>query len=499
MEQMKNWTILPARNIGYVVAKQALRGILLWMLCCAWGGLGAQGTRRDTTICEGDCVQLITTHIVTQTDTYLVQSIPFAPPVSFQAGNLLNGLPDDQWSNVISIGFDFHFYCSTFSKLVIASNGNVTFNTLRANQFSHWQIAKAIPDSNSLDNGNCIMAPFQDIDPSVNNRTPAYGMIGTAPYRKFFVNWDSIPLFSCNSKYIRSQLILHETTNRVEIYLEHKDTCNGWNFGASILGMQDGAGVRAAVVPGRNYPTKWIANQEAWAFVPVSPNSSTVQWSSGGQNIATGDSVTVCPATMTSYVGLSKGLDCTGDSLITTDTLVVHLYPPLVPAPIMGPNAITPSQAGVGYGIPIVASASGYGWTVQGGTFVGPSNWRNVVVDWGSTGPYSVCVWPIDIHQCNGDTVCLSVLVGTGAPSALQNIQLSPNPATTQLRLQGDFAGKLVTLQVVDLLGSIVQVTHELATGDELQIALDGRDGGYYFLRVELDGAVRLFPFVHLK
>ncbi len=471
----------------------------LFMLSCVSGKLMAQGSRRDTTICTGTCAVLVESNpIFSQTDTYQVRSIPFVPPVTFQMGNLVGMPTDDIWSSPIPIGFNFCYYGNTFSELLIGPNGIVSFDTSRANQFCNWAINHAIPDSNAIDNGNCIMAPFQDIDPSENNREPAYGIVGTAPYRKFFINWDSIPLFSCNNLYIRSQLVLHETSNRVEIYLEHKALCPTWNSGASILGMQDSAALRATIVPGHNYPTLWVANQEAWAFEPISPNTASTQWFEGSQFLGNGDSITVCPATLTSFFAKTTGINCNGDSVIFTDTIVVHIRPQLAPAPIIGPNVVNAGQTGVNYSIPLVTGAVGYGWTLQGGTFVGGSNWRQVVVDWGTAGPFSLCVWPIDNHQCAGDTVCLSISVDTEPASALQNVQLWPNPATTELRLRGDFAGKSVTFEIMDLSGKMVLQRQLLAEGNDIAVPLSTLEGGYYFLRLQADDAARVLPFVHL-
>src|SRR5262245_18359191 len=75
---------------------------------------------------------------------YNVSSIPYVP-ASFSSGTHVF-LGDDNYSQVIPIGFNFCFYGETYSKLVIGANAVISFDTLNAgtNSLTHSVL---IPDS----------------------------------------------------------------------------------------------------------------------------------------------------------------------------------------------------------------------------------------------------------------------------------------------------------------------------------------------------------------
>ena len=54
--------------------------------------------------------------------------------------NIMN--VDDSYSNIIDLGFDFDFYGTTYNKMLISTNGYITFDTSNAYSFSPWLIAK---------------------------------------------------------------------------------------------------------------------------------------------------------------------------------------------------------------------------------------------------------------------------------------------------------------------------------------------------------------------
>ncbi len=208
----------------------------------------------------------------TSTTSYSVSNIPYSP-FPYTTGTTVLANIDDTWSSPVSIGFNFGFYGTNYNQCLIGSNEVISFNTANAGSYNTWPISAPIPSSTPTDLLNCIMAPWQDIDPSVGG-TILYNVIGNAPYRAFIVSFDSIPYFSCNSIYATSQIVLYETTNIIDIFIKDKDTCITWNNGLAIEGIQDANGTLATVVPGRNYPTQWSAHNDAKRFAP-SGNSCT--------------------------------------------------------------------------------------------------------------------------------------------------------------------------------------------------------------------------------
>lgn len=193
---------------------------------------------------------------------YFVSSIPYTPYSYVQGVPVVYNI-DDTWSDTIPVGFDFYFFGQHYNQLVVGTNGVVSFNLSYANQYCQWPINAGIP-SPSLPT-HSIMFPFQDTDPGQGG-TIAHQVYGTPPNRAFVLSFSNVPMFSCNNLLHTSQLVLYETSNNIDIFIENKPLCPNWNAGAAILGIQDSA--TAYVVPGRNFPTQWTAQNEGWRFAP---------------------------------------------------------------------------------------------------------------------------------------------------------------------------------------------------------------------------------------
>ena len=75
---------------------------------------------------------------------------------------------------------------------------------------------------------NVIMQAWQDINTGVVGSI-FYGTSGVAPNRIFTVTWCDIAMFSCTQLLHTSQVILHEGSNKIEMFIKNKPLC--------ILGM----------------------------------------------------------------------------------------------------------------------------------------------------------------------------------------------------------------------------------------------------------------------
>ena len=203
---------------------------------------------------------------------YMATPITYAPLAV--TGTLELDTIDDTWSGVVPISFSFCFYGTSYDYCIVGANQLISFDTTKKNTYNTWPIFNPIPNSSVADIKNSILGPWQDVDPSASGLI-SYENIGTSPNRKFVVTFDSIAMFSCNTKYSTTQIILFETTNIIEIHIGNKDTCLIWNQGAAIEGIQDQTGDSALVIPGRNYPTHWTAVNDGYRFTPLySPCSS---------------------------------------------------------------------------------------------------------------------------------------------------------------------------------------------------------------------------------
>ncbi len=200
--------------------------------------------------------------------TYSISSLPYAP-LSYSSGTILpTGLADDIYSSVLPLGFTFNFFGNDYADIVIGSNGIVSFDTTHAGGFCAWVISATIPDTRAVDMDmkNAIMCPFHDINPAASSTNHiAYFTFGTAPNRRFVVNFYNVPLFSCSSTINTGQVILYEGSNNIDINLQDKPVCAGWGGGDATEGIQDALGTDAYVIPGRNKAV-WTASNESYRF-----------------------------------------------------------------------------------------------------------------------------------------------------------------------------------------------------------------------------------------
>ena len=130
---------------------------------------------------------------------------------------------DDQHDSIVSIGFNFDFYGNTYNQCVVSGNGYITFDATQANQYSPWAINQAIPNPGIVPE-NAILAPWQDIHTGVSGSI-YYGTTGIAPNRKFTVTWCAVAMFSCTSILHTSQVVMHEGSNKIEMFIQDKPLC----------------------------------------------------------------------------------------------------------------------------------------------------------------------------------------------------------------------------------------------------------------------------------
>lgn len=200
---------------------------------------------------------------------YTVSSIPYNP-VPYDSGIAVVSPVDDLWGQVLGIGFDFNFFGQNKQTLIVGTNGIITFDSSLANMQCPWYItpANTLP-STTLP--NTIMFPYQDVDISLGG-TVRHQVFGSPPNRRFVVSFDSVPYYdnsqgACGPNFppFTGQVILYEGSNNIDMFIQDKGTCTGWNGGLAIMGIQNANGTEAYTVPGRNN-TVWSANNEGWRF-----------------------------------------------------------------------------------------------------------------------------------------------------------------------------------------------------------------------------------------
>ncbi|PQJ11418.1 hypothetical protein CJD36_006340 [Flavipsychrobacter stenotrophus] len=245
-------------------------------------------------------------------------------PLTLQAVN--NGyvattgtsLSDDIYSAVLPIGFSFNYYGTTYTNMVVSSNGYVSFNTGSSGAFSPYTVTGSpIPSNTAMRNG--IAGVYCDLlFPTFFGSgcgTWSYGVSGTAPYRKCIVQFCGVCHYSCSgTPGVSFQIMMYETTNIVEIHTGKKLTCFSVNSIQGIEGPTAGVGT---FVPGRNAALWSITTPDAYRFtpdatlstyalssIPYSPvpaTTATIYWYAGSTYLGSGTSMVVNPSVPTTY------------------------------------------------------------------------------------------------------------------------------------------------------------------------------------------------------
>ncbi|MCF8460246.1 MAG: gliding motility-associated C-terminal domain-containing protein [Flavobacteriales bacterium] len=277
--------------------------------------------------CNVNCVDLHATILETgATTSYIVASTPFAPPAPFTGGTAQFINTDDIWGSVIALPFNFCFYGNQYSSLVIGANGLLSFDLSVANTGCTWSFSASIPSTALY--MNSIMGAYHDIDPSQGGDI-SYFIQGTAPCRMFVVSFNNVPHFDCDCGFFSSckkttqQIVLYETTNVIEVYLQKKELCSSWNSGNAVVGIQNMTGTVGLTPPGRNTGS-WTANNEAWRFTPNGTPNYVVNWyDQSNTQIGTGLTLNVCPSVTTTYTGEVIYTNCDGAVVTVTDQATV--------------------------------------------------------------------------------------------------------------------------------------------------------------------------------
>ena len=272
-------------------------------------------------VCAGDSVQLTAT-AVSGINEYALNSIPYAaitptgnPTVVCDAGvatvtQAVAGLDNGTWTN-LPIGFTFEFYGNNYTTFHLSTNGFMTFG-------SPLNIAGCcsgqVMPSNIAPN-NLVALAWEDLDLTAAGRID-YFVEGAAPNRKLIVRYINVPRVGGASGNVTGQIILHETTNAIELQIQSVVTAAG---DLTTMGVENITGTAATVVSGRNGTAPWSATNEGWMFTksPVTGYTWTSNQFINNVNI---NNPKVAPNYTTSYtVTASNVYGCTRTSVATVN------------------------------------------------------------------------------------------------------------------------------------------------------------------------------------
>jgi len=171
---------------------------------------------------------------------------------------------------------------------------------------------------------------------------------------------------SCSSTpFSTFQLVLYETTNFIDVFIQNSTSCSVWNSGRGIIGVQNNSGTVATFPATRNFPTAWTAVNEAWRFAPTGAPTYTVNWAGPSGIVGTGLTANVCPSATTQYTATMLVSACGGPPSSYTSAVTVSV----VPGPTL---SVTSTSVCAGTSGTLTASgATTYTW-LSGGT-TGPN------------------------------------------------------------------------------------------------------------------------------
>jgi gliding motility-associated-like protein len=198
---------------------------------------------------------------------------------------------DDTQQGPFQIGFNFCFFGQTYTQFWVGSNGWISFSPGQPTTFT----SAPIPNAGFNIPKNCIMGPWQDWHPGVGGQI-RYQVQGVAPCRKLVVSWINMPMFGCTQTLGTFHIVIYESSNYIENHIQSKQFCN-WANGTAVQGIHNQTGTAAITVVGRN-STQWVANNDAYRWVPSGPVvTPTLTWYQVGNPnpIGTGPTINVTP------------------------------------------------------------------------------------------------------------------------------------------------------------------------------------------------------------
>lgn len=291
----------------------------------------------DITLEEEECTDVVLTaeaFEVGSTETYEVLPLQHEPPISYTepGGIAVSVGTDDVWSPQIQLPFEFCFFGESYTSAKIGSNGAIWLGEYQGT--SHpWSFSQQVPFQSPQ--AGQILGLYHDINPNVSGSVKYY-LLGEAPCRVMVVVFNNLGHFSCTSMRSTFMMVLYETTNVIDVYVQRKDLCSSWNSGNAVIGIQNRDGTVGYTPPGRN-TGQWTVDQnapEAWRFQPNGTALPyTIEWLEGNTVIATGNTVNVAPSVATTYTARATYTSCNGvDQIIVEDDILVT---PTVPNPMI--------------------------------------------------------------------------------------------------------------------------------------------------------------------
>jgi gliding motility-associated-like protein len=471
------------RLLRLLIAALFLPGMILAQTCVSTGINGSVINLSCNQTCSDLNFQI--PHLKSTT-SYTLNTIPYTPyPYTSATGTELTILyADDEFSNIVSIPFDFCFYGTSYQQFVVGSNGLLTFDVSNVAPCNNGYVINPPGIPGSGGGAQCsvagpyyprasIMGNFSDLDPrpaaSPAGRKIEWRIEGTAPCRKAIVSYYNVGIFgsSCGASFPNTfQMVLHESTGLIEIFTEQKTLCtSSTSQGRSIMGIQDWNWSSFVAVPGRN-ATQWVTSNEGLRFTPSGGSSRysiSQLYTLSGTLLATADTNTttagildlnfpnVCPGANTTLVVKTTYDNCVsgGPPIVVSDTITINIT-----GTLNASSTSTNTGCGAPSGTITITVPSGtapYTYVLDAGTPVtGPSPYTFTNVAQGNH--------TIVVTDATGCTITLTQPVG-------QSGTLTANATPTSTSCSGASNGTILVTPV----GGTAPFTFTLNPGNIVQ------------------------------
>lgn len=273
---------------------------------------------------SGKCLTLTASYPkYNKTSTYNVTSIAYQPVIAYDQGTALDADTDDLFFKKLALPFNFCFFNQSFNEIVIGDNGTVTFDTSQYGNVNYPNIQGENPNTRLP--LNSIFGVGEDLVYSKNNDSEIYySVVGTAPFRKFVINFYKGQLVNCDQT-VSSQIVLSESSNEIAIFVDDKPLpCDNVKFKQSLIGII-GDDPAVGFSPSNRNTGIWEAHKEGYKFSPEGEEIiPKVNWYNvDNELIGSGDTVSVCPSKPETYTAKVSYDLCGADSLILQDAALV--------------------------------------------------------------------------------------------------------------------------------------------------------------------------------
>lgn len=171
---------------------------------------------------------------------------------------------DDGYTPPIPLGFNFTYYCTTYSTVLICSNGFLVFAPATPT-INGADAAQSLPSSTTPNGLVCLN--MNDFDVGAGGSI-TYTTIGAAPNRMFVVTYSTVPIWYNSATntpsvpvYNSGQIVLYEGSNDIEIH----SASIGLSPNLMTQGIENENGTIGVPVPGRNN-SYWSTTNTAYRW-----------------------------------------------------------------------------------------------------------------------------------------------------------------------------------------------------------------------------------------